>query len=65
MSSGGLSFAAGRGKAAAMTDNKPARPSRDQRLAAKLRENLKRRKAQARALDEEGHAALPKAAPKS
>ena len=29
--------------------SKPPEPSRDQRLAAALRENLKRRKAQARA----------------
>jgi hypothetical protein len=29
----------------------PAKPSRDERLAAKLRENLQRRKAQSRALD--------------
>ncbi len=33
-----------------MTDSKP-NTSRDERLAARLRENLKRRKAQARALD--------------
>ena len=40
-------------------------PSREQRLAAKLRENLRRRKAQARAqpqtLGSEGKPALPKA----
>jgi hypothetical protein len=29
----------------------PEKPSREERLAAKLRENLRRRKAQARALD--------------
>ena len=34
--------------------------SREERLAAKLRENLRRRKAQARALDEAGKPALPK-----
>jgi hypothetical protein len=40
------------------------KPSREERLAAKLRENLRRRKQQARALDsqpEEGEDALPKA----
>ena len=31
--------------------SKPPAPSREERLAAKLRENLRRRKAQARALD--------------
>jgi hypothetical protein len=36
--------------------------TREERLAAKLRENLRRRKAQARALDEQG-AALPKGEP--
>ena len=40
-------------------------PSREQRLAAKLRENLRRRKAQARALGTEGKPALPKADLKS
>ena len=39
--------------------------TREERLAAKLRENLKRRKAQARALDQEGNPALPKSPPKS
>ena len=34
-------------------DDKPAPPSREERLATKLRENLKRRKAQARALRED------------
>jgi hypothetical protein len=29
----------------------PVRPNREERLAAKLRENLRRRKAQARSLD--------------
>lgn len=41
-------------------EKKPAQPSREERLAAKLRENLRRRKAQAKALDGEGNAALPK-----
>jgi hypothetical protein len=35
------------------------KPTREERLAAKLRENLKRRKAQARALSSD-KAALPK-----
>jgi hypothetical protein len=43
--------------------------TREERLAAKLRENLRRRKAQARALDsapsDEGNAALSKGPPKS
>jgi len=33
-------------------NEKPVEPSREERLAAKLRENLRRRKAQARAMDE-------------
>lgn len=54
-----------------MTD-KPAALSREDRLAAKLRENLHRRKAQARELSEGGepgetgepaNAALPKGGP--
>jgi hypothetical protein len=64
MSSTGLSFAAGGGKAAAM-DRKPPPLSREDRLAAKLRENLKRRKAQARVLDAQDNAPLPKGPPKS
>ncbi len=39
--------------------------SREERLAAKLRENLKRRKAQARAAGQASEAALPKPLPKS
>ena len=46
-------------------DKKPETLSREDRLAAKLRENLKRRKVQARALDSEDNAALPKAPTKS
>ena len=46
----GLSFPPARGKAERM-ETKPGTPSREERLAAKLRENLKRRKAQARASD--------------
>ena len=44
----------------------PPQPSREERLAAKLRENLRRRKAQARELgsaEETGGEALPKAPP--
>ena len=41
-------------------DETPKAKSREERLAAKLRENLKRRKARARGLDD---AALPKAPP--
>ncbi|MBB3860068.1 hypothetical protein GGQ88_001329 [Novosphingobium hassiacum] len=39
-----------------MTDSK-TNASREERLAARLRENLKRRKAQARALDTDGESA--------
>ena len=43
--------------------------SREERLAAKLRENLRRRKAQARSLESPGEStgnpALPKSLPKS
>jgi hypothetical protein len=42
-----------------MSDAKP-NPSREERLAAKLRENLRRRKAQARALDGGDKPTLPK-----
>ena len=34
--------------------DKPAKPTREERLAARLRENLHRRKAQARAIGDEG-----------
>lgn len=40
--------------------SKDAAPSREERLAAKLRENLKRRKQQARQLSREDKPALPK-----
>jgi hypothetical protein len=40
-------------------DEPKAKPSREQRLAAKLRENLRRRKEQARALEGSGNT-LPK-----
>jgi len=42
-------------------EKKPAAPSREERLAEKLRENLRRRKAQAR----EQQATLPKPPAKS
>jgi hypothetical protein len=41
------------------------KPTREERLAAKLRENLHRRKAQARSAGETDKAALPKPASKS
>ncbi|MEY4951961.1 MAG: hypothetical protein RL299_385 [Pseudomonadota bacterium] len=43
-----------------MREDKPA-PTREERLAAKLRENLRRRKAQAREIAQDGTASLPKA----
>ena len=50
-------------------EKKAAAPSREERLAAKLRENLRRRKAQARELEDPGvspdNAPLPKEPPKS
>jgi hypothetical protein len=42
-----------------MSNAKP-QPSREERLAAKLRENLRRRKAQARAMEGGEKATLPK-----
>jgi hypothetical protein len=45
-----------------MSDAK-ATPTREERLAAKLRENLRRRKAQARALDGAEKPTLPKKDP--
>ncbi|MEO7247021.1 MAG: hypothetical protein ABIW31_01090 [Novosphingobium sp.] len=45
-----------------MNDPDPAL-SREQRLAAKLRENLRRRKAQARARHDEAAPPLPKSPP--
>jgi hypothetical protein len=44
---------------------RPPPPSREERLAAKLRENLKRRKTRTRALAGESKPALPKSPPKS
>jgi hypothetical protein len=40
------------------------KPTREERLAAKLRENLRRRKAQARELGAAAKPALPKEEPK-
>ncbi len=42
----------------------PGKPTREERLAAKLRENLRRRKAQSRAMDA-GKPTLPKDEPNS
>ncbi len=39
---------------------RPAEPSKEERLAAKLRENLRRRKAQAREMSESGGESLSK-----
>ena len=50
--------------ATAMNDDKDKR-TREERLAAKLRENLRRRKAQARELGAADKAALPKDEPNS
>lgn len=44
------------------TDKPSHGPSREERLAAKLRENLRRRKAQARELGQSGAPPLPKTA---
>ncbi|MFZ1741405.1 MAG: hypothetical protein WAT93_01035 [Pontixanthobacter sp.] len=46
-----------------MTDTAPSKakiPTREERLAAKLRENLRRRKAQAREMTDSGEETLPK-----
>ena len=43
-----------------MSDKKSNKMSREERLAAKLRENLRRRKAQTREMSESGEAALSK-----
>jgi hypothetical protein len=43
-------------------NNAPAPPTREERLAAQLRENLKRRKAQARAV-KDAEPPLPKETP--
>ena len=45
--------------------NAKDKPTREERLAAKLRENLRRRKAQARALESPDKAALSKEEPNS
>ena len=59
-----LSFAPTRGKAPVM-EKKPDASSREERLAAKLRENLRRRKAQARVMERTDNGTLPKSPPKS
>ena len=46
-------------------DDTPKPSSREERLAEKLRDNLRKRKARARALDGGENRALPKAPPKS
>ncbi|WP_145985257.1 hypothetical protein [Altererythrobacter sp. B11] len=58
-----MSLPAFGGKAFAMSEGEQ-KLSREERLAAKLRENLRRRKAQARAMgdDHTGQDALPKPA---
>ena len=43
-----------------MTDTTAKNMTREERLAAKLRENLRRRKAQAREMDQMPQEALPK-----
>ncbi len=48
------------GKAIHMSDEKSNNPSREERLAAKLRENLRRRKAQSRQMGESEAQDLPK-----
>ena len=60
----GLSIGQDSGKALRMGKETQI-PSREERLAAKLRENLHRRKAQARALEPGDKPALPKTPPKS
>lgn len=47
-----------------MNDDAPAKPTREERLAARLRENLRRRKAQARDL-RQSNDPLPKLPPRS
>ena len=63
MSSGRLRLAATGGREAAMSKDE-GQPTREERLAAKLRENLRRRKAQARELDRADDS-LPKAPERS
>ena len=48
------------GNAFPMSEETDKKMSRDERLAAKLRENLRRRKAQARKMTESGGEVLPK-----
>ena len=60
----GLHLSSCRGTKPVVSGN-PAKPSLEERLAAKLRENLHRRKAQARASNTKDQGALPKAEPRS
>ena len=53
-----------RGQYKRMSEDRPSNP-RDERLAAKLRENLRKRKEQARQIDTRGAPPLPKTTPKS
>jgi len=55
-----LSTAAFIGKAFRMSEETHKNMSREDRLAAKLRENLRRRKAQAREMTESASESLPK-----
>jgi hypothetical protein len=48
------------GKAFHMSEGTGNKMSREERMAAKLRENLRRRKAQTREMRESGSQALPK-----
>ena len=56
----GLKVCADRAKAFRMSEDKGNNLSREERLAAKLRENLRRRKAQNREMRESGAQDLPK-----
>ncbi|QYU69028.1 hypothetical protein J4558_02470 [Leptolyngbya sp. 15MV] len=60
-----MSRGAIRGKAFRMDERTGNIVSREERLAAKLRENLRRRKAQARELAESDAVRLPKSEPRS
>jgi hypothetical protein len=48
-----------------MTDTDPKKMTREERLAAKLRENLRRRKAQARQMTGAAQETLPKSSGES
>ncbi|MBU7579556.1 MAG: hypothetical protein KAF27_03660 [Porphyrobacter sp.] len=61
-----MSAAPDKAKAFRMSEDARKNLSREERLAAKLRENLRRRKAQARALNESGASeSLPNCADES